>query len=84
MAELPTPMTAMSLPRLAARLLTPSTSSAAAAAMPARTSSEIWIFPSSSQRETYSLFSLMLATLLVRLFGGAVMDMVYFSTLFSR
>ena len=33
-------------------------SKAAAAAMLARTSPEIWILPSSSERETYSLFSL--------------------------
>ena len=45
---------AISLPRLAARLPTPSTSMAAAAAITASTSSEIWILPSSSGRETYS------------------------------
>ena len=37
---------------------------AAAAAITARTSSEIWIFPSSSDRETYSLPSLTVVTLL--------------------
>lgn len=42
----------------------PSTSMAAAAAITARTSSEIWMFPSSSGRETYSFPSAIPVTLL--------------------